>query len=561
MKIKFVNYSHVKVEADDSIIYTLRDHFSFEADGYRFNQKFKMGVWDGRIKLLGYDGMLPFGLYPYVIDWAKNNDQDCEVDQKILDLKQNVNTSDWIKDTPVYSNSNEITPHWYQEDSVKYALDNKRCILNLPTSAGKSLIQGMLCKWFTQRNEKKVLVLVPSISLVNQMADDYIDYRLFTRTDIQMIGDGKKSTDQSYTKILEVYFGTEFVRVFPTDKIKTTSGLITVDKLSVGLEIDQNWIKQRNHLAKINTITDIVVETIESPIVISTWQSAVKQKPEWFNQFGMLVNDEVHTSTGASITKINNNLYGCEYKIGLTGSLKDGKANVMQYIGLFGPIFKPVTTKKLMEDGQVTELKIKSIFLKYPEELIKKMQGFDYQKEIKAITSYKKRNLWVTNLAKKLADKKENVFIMFRHVEHGKWLYDELKKSHDNIVYIDGDVKSSDREIAKSDMELKDGMIAIASYGVFSTGISIKNLHHVVFAHPTKSKVTVIQTIGRVLRKHDSKDIATIWDITDDAGIETKSATAKNKYRKMNYALTHSFERINRYVDEDFDFKIYKVQL
>lgn len=308
-------------------------------------------------------------------------------------------------------------------------------------------------------------------------------------------------------------------------------------------------------------ITNIEVKTIESPIVISTWQSAVKQKPEWFEQFGMLINDEVHTSNGASVTKVNNNLYKCKYKIGLTGSLKDGKTNIMQYIGLFGNIFKPVSTKQLMDDGQVTKLNIKSIFLKYPPELVKGLEGMDYQKEIKAITSYNKRNKWVTNLAKKLSDKKENVFIMFRHKEHGKWLFDELSKDHDNVVYIDGDVKSNDREIAKTDMEAKDGMIAIASYGVFSTGISIKNLHHIIFAHPVKSKITVIQSIGRILRKHDSKDIATLWDIVDDIGKETKSPTAKNKYSKKNYALTHAFDRMERYVEEDFDFKIFKVQL
>lgn len=561
IKIKFVNYSHIKIEADDSTIYNLRDHFSFEAEGYRFHPKYKSGMWNGKINLLQYNGMLPFGLYPFVVDWAKNNEQECEIDPLVLKLEQEVDIKNWIKDNPVYSNNKEITPHWYQEDSLKYALDNKRCILNLPTSSGKSLIQGMISKWFVQRNNDKVLVLVPSISLVNQMTDDYIDYRLFNKDDIQMIGNGKKSTDQTYTKILEVYFGTEFIKVFTTDQIKTEQGLIQINKLSVGLQVDLEWIKDRNPLVDKNTITQIKVKTIESPVVVSTWQSAIKQKPEWFEQFGMLINDEMHSCTGASITKINNNLYKCRYKIGLTGSLKDGKANIMQYIGLFGAIFRPVTTKKLMDDGQVTELSIKSIFLKYPDLLIKKLAKADYQTEIKAITSYKKRNLWITNLAKKLADKNENVFIMFRHKEHGRWLYEELEKIHNNIVYIDGDVKSGERETAKTDMELKDGMIAVASYGVFSTGISIKNLHHIIFAHPVKSKVTVVQSIGRVLRKHESKQTAVLWDITDDAGVETKSKNAKNKYSRMNYALTHSFDRIERYIQEDFNFSLHKVQL
>lgn len=248
LKIKFTNYSHVKIEADDSIIFTLRDYFSFEADGYRFNPKFKYGLWDGKIKLMGYDGMLPFGLYPFVIEWAKNNEYKCDIDPEILEIKEDISkeSKQWVNDTPVFSKDTKIEPHWYQMDSILHALNNKRCILNLPTSAGKSLIQGMISKWYAQRHNDKVLVLVPSISLVKQMQGDYIDYRLFTDSDMQLIGDGKKSTEMTHTKVLEVSFGDITIRVFPTDKIKLTSGeFVEVKDLKIGLDIDDNWVKSR----------------------------------------------------------------------------------------------------------------------------------------------------------------------------------------------------------------------------------------------------------------------------------------------------------------------------
>lgn len=308
-------------------------------------------------------------------------------------------------------------------------------------------------------------------------------------------------------------------------------------------------------------ITNIAVETIECPIVVSTWQSAVKQKEEWFEQFGMLINDECHTADAKSITKVNNNLTKCVYKIGMTGSLKDGKTHAMQYTGLFGSVFRPVTTKQLMDEGKVTNLKIFPLFLRYPTELVNKLQGLDYQKEVKFITNYNPRNKFIINLAKRLADKNENVFVMFRHVEHGTKLKEELEKIHDKVAYIDGSVKTDTRNELKKDLENETGVITVASYGVFSTGISIKNLHHVIFAHPVKGKITVIQSIGRILRKHKSKNIAMLWDVIDDFGKLTKSANAKNKYSKKNYALEHGLGRIEKYIDEEFDFKIKNIEL
>ena len=105
------------------------------------------------------------------------------------------------------------------------------------------------------------------------------------------------------------------------------------------------------------------------------------------------------------------------------------------------------------------------------------------------------------------------------------------------------------------------GIIVVASYGVFSTGISVKNLHHVIFAHPVKSKTIVLQTIGRVLRKHDSKAQANVFDIVDYMGVKPKSANTKKKYVHLNYALKHALERIQRYADEKFNYVIKQVEI
>lgn len=499
IKVHFHDFSHVLVECDESIFYELRDYFSFEADGYKFNPKFKYGQWDGRIRLLDYNRKLPFGLVHQLYRFCEQFEYKIWVDPKIEEKEElsRERFDEWLNGLEIYSGSKTITPHDYQADSVYKGIVSRRRILNLPTSAGKSLIQALLSRYFIENYDGKILVLVPTTSLVRQMHDDFIDYRLFGSEHIEMIGGGKKAGNNK-----------------------------------------------------------------NAMIVVSTWQSAVKQPKEWFDQFGCLLADEMHLTTGLSLTKIIEGLTNCAFKFGLSGSLKDGKANLMQYMGMFGEIFKPVSTKDLMDRGAVTTLKINSIFVRYPDEACAKMKGKDYQTEIKVITKGSRRNQIVANLAVKLAKKNENTFVMFRFAEHGKMLLDLIKKAgHEEVYFINGEVDTNTRDALKKMAEKGKGIIFVASYGVFSTGISIKNLHNLIFAHPTKSKVTVLQAVGRVLRLHDSKAIATVFDIIDDMGVKPKSASSKKKYVHLNYALKHALERIQRYADEQFDYTMKQVDL
>ena len=190
------------------------------------------------------------------------------------------------------------------------------------------------------------------------------------------------------------------------------------------------------------------------------------------------------------------------------------------------------------------------------------MKGKTYQDEIKVITKATRRNKWVTNLALKLAKKDENVFLMFKNIEHGKLMFEMLKESgYEKVYYVSGEVDTETRNALKVMAENGKGIIVVASYGVFSTGISVKNLHHIIFAHPVKSKVIVLQTIGRVLRKHESKSTANVFDIVDDMGVKPKSANAKKKYVHLNFALKHGLERIQRYADERFNYVIKQVEI
>lgn len=496
INVHYENFSHVRIECDESTFYELRDYFSFEADGYKFNPKYRYGQWDGRIRLLDYNRMLPFGLVSQMRKFCDQFEYHLWIDPKISEQEEISRHvfDDWVKGMDIYAGNTKITPHWYQADAVFNGLTKRRAILNLPTSAGKSLIQALLARYYVENYEGKILILVPTTALVDQMINDFADYRLFDRD--MMLG------------------------------------------IRAGTKRDSNAM-----------------------VYVSTYQTAIKQGKEWFHQFGMFMNDECHLATGKSISTIIEGLTNCMFKFGLSGSLKDGKANLMQYMGLFGDIYRPVSTAQLMEEGQVTDLKINSIFLRYPDDFTVKMKGKDYQSEIKVITKATRRNKWVANLAVKLAKKEENVFLMFKNIEHGKTLLEMCKENHDNVYYVSGEVTTEVRNALKEMAENGKGIIVVASYGVFSTGISVKNLHHVIFAHPVKSKIIVLQTIGRVLRKHSSKQIAQVYDIVDDMGVKPKSATAKKKYTHLNYALKHALERIQRYADEKFNYVVKQVEI
>ncbi len=487
IKIHFQDYSFVKVDCSPSIGMELRDYFSFEVEGARFSPRYKYSGWDGRIRLFTHENTLPIGLLKTLGVFVKNMGYSVWIDPRLLE-KEDVTKdaiNEWIDSLEVYSGSNKINPYWYQREAVFQGIHNRRRMLVLPTSAGKSLIACMLSRWYLEHYTGKVLIIVPTTSLVVQMRDDFIDYRLFPYEAIHtmMSGSGKH----------------------PGDRL----------------------------------------------ITVSTWQSACKMPPEWFRQYGMLIVDESHKASAKNITNIINGMNHCQFKIGMTGSPKESKCHLLQYVGLFGDISKIVSIDRLMEEGQVTKLKINCLFLRYTDEECSAVKGREYAEEIKYITSNPRRNKFACNLALKLAKKGENVFLMFRNTKHGKLMYDALQKVHDKVYYIDGGVKTEERDEFKKMAEGETGIICVASYGVFSTGVSIKNLHHVIFGHPVKESTIVRQSIGRALRKHGSKDIATVWDLIDHLCIFGRNGKVKHK----NYAVKHALERIRYYLADKFNYE------
>lgn len=291
---------------------------------------------------------------------------------------------------------------------------------------------------------------------------------------------------------------------------------------------------------------------VPADIVITTWQSLDNgktrvQKP-WYDQFEVVFGDEAHGCKATTLINILSKLDNCKYRFGTTGTLDGQALNEHTIEGLFGPRYKATTTAELMEAGHVSKLRIKCIVLKYPEETVKDMKKKSYQEEIDFLTTNTERNKFIKNLTLSL---KGNKLVFFRIVDHGKELHSIISSEGQNVFYIDGGVKSDDREIIRKAIEDEENATIVASLGTTSTGVSINKLHHMIAAHPSKSKIKVLQSIGRMLRLHDEKEEAVLYDIVDDLSHKGH----------QNFTLKHFIERTKIYDAEKFDYTIYNVRI
>jgi superfamily II DNA or RNA helicase len=488
------NESYIYIFGEQSTLQELSDIFTFYAEGYKFHPSYKAKYWDGKIRLLKQVSRnrseLYFGLIDQVISFCESRGYTYEIKGAInqsikLDKKEIESFTSNLKLT---SKGETIEPRDYQYKGFLDAVSRKRLLLLSPTSSGKSLIIYLICRYLIDSGNKG-LILVPNISLVHQLYSDFEDY---------------------------------------ANAIDWNTG---------------------DYCHKIYQGQD---KSSEKQINISTWQSLYTIKDKgFFEQFDFVLCDEVHTAKATSLTGILEKCLNASYRIGLTGTLDNLKVNEKTLIGLFGSINKVITTRELIDRKQVANFNIKCLVLKYDEATCKAIKKFKYQEEIKYLITNNKRNNFIKNLSLSL-DK--NTIILFNFVEtHGKVIYELLLNSKHrngrNIYFIHGGVDGDERERIRHIMETESNAIIVASVGTMSTGVSIKNLHNIIFAISGKSRIRNLQSIGRVLRLHNEKEIATLYDIVDDLSVG----------KHQNFTLLHFLERVKTYSQEKFEFKLKKI--
>jgi len=477
--IEKLNELNVRVEADAGIKMELSEYFTFEVPGAKFMPSVRNKYWDGKIRLFNaMTGTVYAGLVPYIHKFCKPRNYEVTYINDVHDLQE-------VNDDAGYQLAKEynaaFTPRDYQNNAVVHALRHNRGLLLSPTASGKSFIIYLLTRYHIQEG-RRVLIIVPTTSLVSQMASDFVEYNNGEQLDIHQIRGG----------------------------------------------VDKN---------------------VDAEITVTTWQSIYKLKKDWFEKFDVVVGDEAHLFKAKSLTKIMEKTQHIKYRYGFTGTLDGTETNKLVLEGLFGAVYEVTKTAKLIEEKTLADFNIKAITLGYPEHIKKQNKGTDYQEEIDWIVRNEARNKFIRNLAHSL---KGNTLILFQFVEkHGKVLHPMLESDSHQVHFVHGGISADDREEIRHITEQTDNNIILASYGTFSTGINIKKLDNIVFASPSKSKIRNLQSIGRVLRKGNGKEKATLYDIVDD--LQYKSY--------QNFAVKHFLERVNIYTDEGFEFKIYNIDI
>lgn len=479
--------AHIKLTCEPSIEQELHSHFSFDAPGARFHPKFRSKVWDGKIHMYSlFTKELYFGLKPYVKHFAEVNNYSIEDNApEVSDYVTKDDIVNFCKELKISSKEEQLEVRDYQYNAIFKAIKEGRKLLLSPTGSGKSLIIYACMRWHL-KNSRKILIIVPTTSLVEQLYSDFQDYSFFNQW---------KASYNCY-------------RIYGT-----------------------------------------VEKTTDMPVTISTWQSIHKLPKKFFDSYDVIFGDECHLFKAKSLTTIMNKCKSAPYRIGTTGTLDDSKIHRLILEGLFGTVLKTTTTKNLIENKQLADLKIYVILLKYSEEICKQNKQLSYQQEMDYLVQNVKRNTFIKNLTLK---QKGNSLVLFQFVEkHGKALYDMICVKDRKVFLVYGDTDTKQRENIRKITEKEHNAIIIASYGTFSTGINIKNLHNIIFASPSKSKIRNLQSIGRGLRIGDNKVSCNLYDIGDDMTWRTRN----------NYTLLHMKERIKMYSDEKFDYKFIKVEV
>ena len=341
-------------------------------------------------------------------------------------------------------------------------------------------------------------------------------------------------------KSLMIY---SIVRYF-TDKDKKT--LIVVPTTSLVEQMykdfeDYGWTVE-NYCHKIYSGKE---KETNKNVIITTWQSIYNLSRKFFENFDVVIGDEAHLFKSKSLVGIMTKMDNTKYRYGFTGTLDGSQTHKWVLEGLFGPSYKVIQTKELIEKGHLSKLNIKVLLLKHNEHKFN-----EYEEEIQYLITHEKRNNFIKNL---VLDLKGNSLVLFNRVEtHGQPLYELINNSaskNRKVFFVYGGVDVEEREKVREITEKENNAIIVASYGTFSTGINIKNLHNVIFASPSKSRIRNLQSIGRVLRKGENKTQAVLYDIADDI---------THKSRK-NYTLNHLIERIKIYNEEKFNYEIIQI--
>ena len=463
-------------------------------ESWRFNPLVKKGLWDGYVSYIKDDKWIPSGLWREVMGICKEYKFEFKLNGITEIFDTSINQEKFTEWALAFFDKSEITPRDYQIEAAFNILKFKRCLSELATSAGKTLISFLTVTYLLEHQKaQRILFIVPNVSLVVQASEDFLDYNYRNAVDI---------------KVQQIYSG---------------------QKIRAG----------RN-------------------VVIGTYQSLVKKDKAYFAEFDAVIVDETHKAKSASIKTILQKCVNAEYKYGLSGTIpKEGTLDRLTLMAYTGPLITEISANYLQNEGFIAGCKVKVIKMDYApqstKDAFREMSQNRYESKdvFKFEQNYVINSLgrlnFITNIISRV---RGNSLVLFHRIEHGKKIYEKLRQDSDKqVYYVDGGIDQDIREEHKKKMEAGEEVVIVASYGTFSTGISIKKIHNIFFTESFKSEVIIRQSIGRGLRQHSSKDSVNIIDFVDDLSSPDWD----------NYLMRHSKERQRIYREQKFKYDIKNV--
>lgn len=372
----------------------------------------------------------------------------------------------------------------YQETGILKCLKQGNGVAVSATASGKTLIIATLVETIRKNSEKshKTLIVVPGIQLVEQTFNDLLEYGVDS-------------------KILSRWSG---------DHAYNSNSKIVIASLSI-------------------------LQSKKSDLQI-------------LEDCDLFIADEVHKfRKGNKANKLLDKVKTI-HRFGFTGTMPEDKMDEWNIIGRFGPILMKKTSKELQDKDYVTDAKVQVVRIKYKEPFVyKNCSTFleptaRYNEECEYIYNNSFRNGVISQLAHKVNN---NMLILVDRIDQGELLTKTIKehKKGKKVFFIRGSVEVQDREKIRQIMETNNNVVCVAITSIFSTGINIKNLHYILFASAGKAKIKIIQSIGRGLRLHASKDMLIIFDICDI----------------LEYSVKHLAKRLSLYTKEKIKYAIKEI--
>lgn len=481
-------------EATEIELEQIRISLTKRIESWRFHPLVKRGVWDGYVSYIKDDKWIPAGLWRHIMSICKEYRFELKIDGIKRLIDSNINAEQFEEWALDFFNGSQITPRDYQIETAYNILKFRKCLAELATSAGKTLISFLTVAYMLEKGHaQRILFIVPNVSLVVQAHEDFHEYNYRNRIDLR------------------------------------------IQQIFAGQEVKKN-----------------------KNIIIGTYQSLIKKDAAYFAEFDAVIVDETHKAKGASIKEILSKCVNAKYRFGLSGTIpKDGTLDKLTLMSQTGPVISEVKASFLQEQGHIAQCVVKVIEMNYatPKQRTAFMELAQNKYDNKDVFSLE-QNFVITSdarlnfISNVIARVPRNSLVLFHRIEHGQRLYEKLRQeSNKRVFYVDGGTASDIREEYKKKMEAGEEIVIVASFGTFSTGISIKKIHNIFFTESFKSEVIIRQSIGRGLRQHHSKDKVLIVDFVDD--IRT--------IEWDNYLYKHGKVRQSIYKQEKFEFTVKKV--